>query len=139
MYNLNFPNYRTETMKKACFVVTDLFRWWELLLFILWNLKRNKDKFFPPSQILESPLSISHRNLRMLTPKELFHVLWVSNFCRFIWYTQCFTSSQEKHFLGTATSKAEMEFAEAAGSTNRKEHGKRYLGLGHVPVRTSRT
>lgn len=50
-----------------------------------------------------------------------------------------FYKISRKAFPRNNNIKAEMKIAEAAGSTNRKAHGKRYLGLSHVPVRTSRT
>lgn len=80
--------------------------------------------FFFHSQIPESPLSVSYRHLCMLTPKELLHVLWVSHFCRFIWCMQCFTSSQEKHFLGTATARLKWRLQRQQAVQTGKHMGK---------------
>lgn len=49
-----------------------------------------------------------------------------------------FYKLSRKAFPRNSNSKNETEIAEAADSTNRKAHGKRYLGLGHAPGRTSR-
>lgn len=50
-----------------------------------------------------------------------------------------FYKLSRKAFARSSNCKAEMEIAEAAGSTNRKAQGKTYPELGLVPVGTSRS